>query len=295
MIFGCKSKVGLHEVVNFDEGNKASDEVYIKFLSEQIDHYPGEEDNYIKLATIYTHQNNTTKAKNLLQRAEVENPENLTILIHLAALYLNDEDIENLSASLKTIRNKDPDNMDFLKLSAGYSLLLKDYTNAIFFANRAILANPYDDENFFLRGSAQLINRDSLSALISFEEAYKFKNSYKNLSGVFDVALAVGDKLKAKAYLEEYTSNNSNEQLCYEWGAYFREIGALDTSRYLLENCLNYKPDESRINFELAKIYYQQNNVDSALHYVNNYLGSKPKGTANTFLARPSLILIAIS
>ena len=279
MIFGCKPENGKYQVVQFTEQIKAPDEIYIRYLSAQIEQYPDEEDNYIKLANIYSSHNNPTKATSLLQRAENEMPNNINILIHLSELYLGEEDIDNLSKTLRTIRKIDPDNMDFLKLSAGYSLLLKDYTNAIFFANRAMLVNPYDDENMFLRGSAQLINKDSLNAIISFEEAYRLKSSFKNFSETFDVLLAVKEISKAKKYLDEFTSNNPDQELCYEWGAYFSEIGKRDTSKSILMKCLHDRQDESRVNLELAKIYFRSDNVDSTLFYINHYLGSNPKGT----------------
>ncbi|MCK5368454.1 MAG: hypothetical protein KAQ62_07870 [Cyclobacteriaceae bacterium] len=279
LFFGCNPKYGTHEIVYFNEDKKASDDVYISFLTNQIEQYPEEEDNYLKLANIYKGQNNPLKAIELLQKAEKENPESIDVLIDLSSFYLQDKNIEKLSNTLKSIMNIDMDNMNFLKLSAGYSLLLNDYTNAMFFANRAILANPYDDENLFLRGSAQLINRDSLSALISFEDAYKLKNSDKSSLKIFDLALALGNHNKARKFLDEITLNNTTRQLCYEWGAYFNEIGKRDTSKIILLKCLRERPDEPRINFELAKIYFNVNNIDSTLYYVNQYLDSKPIGT----------------
>ena len=77
MIFGCKPENGKYQVVQFTEQIKAPDEIYIRYLSEQIEQYPDEEDNYIKLANIYSSHNNPTKATSLLQRAENEMPNNI--------------------------------------------------------------------------------------------------------------------------------------------------------------------------------------------------------------------------
>ena len=165
LFFDCKPKYGNHEIVYIDEQNKTSEDVYINFLADQIDQYPEEADNYLKLANIYKNRNNDDKVIKLLQQAEKENPESVDVLISLSSFYIQNENIEELSNTLNTIRKIDPDNMDFLKFSAAYSLFYNDYTNAVFFANRAMLANPYDDENLHLRGRAQLINKDSISAL----------------------------------------------------------------------------------------------------------------------------------
>ena len=278
-VFSCKQEKGKYQMVQLNQGKKASDDIYIRYLTDQIDRFPEEEDNYIKLAALYKKHAGPVKAIKLLERAERNNPKNIAILLGLAELYLEEENIGRLSESLKTVRQIDPENMKFLKLSAGYALLLRDYTNAIFFANRAMLANPYDDDNYYLRGSAQLVNRDSLNALISFEEANKLKNSYKNFSKIFDVALALGDTKKAKTYLDEFSGKNTEENLCYEWGTYFNRIGRMDTSIRILSNCLQTKPLEERTKLELAIYYNRINNVDSTLWFVNQYLESNPKGT----------------
>lgn len=289
VFFGCEPKYGIHEIVYVDEQNKASDDIYIHFLTDQIDRYPEEKDNYLKLANIYKDQNNDIKAIKLLQKAEKQNPENVEILTNLSAFYLKNENIEKLSNTLKTILKIDPDNMDFLKFSAGYSLLFNDYTNAIFFVNRAILANPFDDENLFLRGSAQLLNKDSLSALKSFEEAYKLKNTFKNFSMLFDVELALGNHNDARKYLHEFIITDTTRQFCYEWGAYYNKIGERDTSKIILSKCQFERPDEVRINFELAKIYYSSNDIDSTLYYINTYLDSKPIGIGGYVLKAKTL------
>ena len=145
---------------------------------------------------------------------------------------------------------------------------------------RAILVNPYDDENHFLRGCAQLIHKDSINALLSFEEAYNLKNSYKNFTGVFDVNLALGNLTKASEYLDEVRDYKTDQELCYELGAYFNASGEKDTSKAILLKCLLNNTSEPRIDFELAKIYYDENNIDSTLYFINQYLNTLPEGTS---------------
>jgi tetratricopeptide (TPR) repeat protein len=279
----------MHKVVQIDEQMMASDDTYVQYLSEQIEEYPEEADGYIKLANIYLSRNNTSKAISLLQQAVKEVPENLDVLIHLSTLYLQKEEIERLSGTLSRMRKIDSDHMDYLKLSAGYSLLKKDYTNAIFYANRAMLANPYDDENFYLRGSAQLIDDDSLTAFTSFEKAYDLKKSYKNFSKCFYVSLALDERSRAKSYLDDFLSTNPEDQLCYEYGTYLSAMKQRDRAKSVLLSCLEEDRDEERVKYELARIYYQQNNADSALFYLNSYLDTNPKGTAAYVLKAKTL------
>jgi tetratricopeptide (TPR) repeat protein len=289
LFFGCNPKYGANEIVYTDEQNNASEEVYIDYLTDQIENNPSEEVSYIKLAKFYKDQDKESKAIALLQEAQIVNPKNIAILINLSTFYLQSKNIEKLSRTLNTLREIAPDDVEYLKLSTGYSILLEDYTNAIYFVNRAILLNPYDNESLFLRGNAQLINKDSLNALSSFEEAYQLKNTYTNFEKLFDIALAIGDHQKAGKYLNEITAMNSNLQLCYEWGAYYNKIGDNESSKIWLMKCLNEKPGESRILFELAKSYYGANNIDSAIYFIDKYLDTNPKGTDAYVLKAKSL------
>ncbi len=276
--FGCKPDYGAHKIIAIEGQHEASDDVYIEFLGDQIDRNPGEEYNYIKLAKIYLERNDISKSLEILKVAQKENPESLGVLVGLSNIYLELEDAAELSVILKSISKIDPDDVGFLKASAGYSLLLHDYTNAIYFSNRAILLNPFDDENMYLRGSAQLINKDSVSALASFEEAYKLKESYTNFYKIFQISLAIGNSEQAKNILNQYSLKNSEAELCYEWGAYFNEVASYDTARIILIKCQAEKPDEKRIFYELAKNYYKSNDTDSALIFVDRYLAESPKG-----------------
>ena len=276
LFFACAPKNRVDELVYFSEQNKASNEVYINFLTEQIRRYPEGEDKYLKLADIYNNNHNSAAAIKLLQQAEKQIPESINILVGLSTLYLENQNIQELSRTLNAIRKIDPDNMNYLKLSAGYSLLLRDFTNAIFFANRAMLANPFDDEILYLRGSAMLINQDSTSALMSFEEAYKLMDSYKNFSKVFDLSVALKNYDISKKYLDEFGGRYLAHSLCYEKGVYFYEIGKSDSAKILLKECLTKEEKEPRIYFELAKIYFDENITETSRQYINQYLNLKP-------------------
>ncbi len=276
LFFGCTPKNGVDETVFISDQNKASDEVYVNFLTEQIDNYPSGEDKYIKLAEIYRRKHKLDEAVELLKKGELENSGNINLLIELASLYLENGNIHDLSKTLNDIRKIDPDNVYFLKLSAGYSLLLKDYTNAIFFANRAMLANPFDDEIFYLRGSAFLINLDSISALNSFEEAYNLMESYKNFSKIFNLSIALRNDILAKKYLNQFDSKTTSPQLCYEKGVYLHEIGERDTAKIVLKECFAKNGKDPRVYLELSKIYYEENAIDSARYAVNQFLDLKP-------------------
>jgi len=277
-IIGCKSKYSAHEIININEHKRTSDDDYIKFLTTQIEKFPKAEGNYIKLANIYNKQGEQKKSYNLLFKANKEVPKSVNIFILLSELYLEEENAEELSATLKKIQKIAPDNMKFLKLSAAYSLLLKDYTNAIFFTNRAILINPYDNENLFLRGSAQLMGKDSLSALASFEEAYELKKTYKNFKSTYYLFLNLKEYEKAKLSLEEFEFKNVNHQLCFEWGVYYKAIGEMDSSKMILLGCQSKGTNESRIDLELAEIYFHMGDVDSTFFFVNKFIALDSKG-----------------
>jgi tetratricopeptide (TPR) repeat protein len=272
----CGQKKGVDELVFITDANRAPDEVYIDYLTDAIDRDPKGTDKYLKLADIYKNRNQSAQALALLQNAEEKNPDNVEILLGIAEMHLENRDAKALSKTLNKIRKTDPDNIEFLKLSAAYSLLRKDYTNAVFFANRAMLTNPYDDEILYLRGSAMLINFDSINALQSFEEAYNLKNSHKNFSELFGLAITLNKTDEAKKYLDDFSSKNPDAQLCFEEGVFLHKKGALDSAKTVLKGCLPKSDNKPKINYELAKIYFEENLTDSAGYYVNLYLGNKP-------------------
>ncbi len=274
VFFGCSSKYGQHELEYIDGQRKPADEVYVQFLIEQIDRFPQKSGNYIKLADIYASESKTPEALEILEKGKKALPDDVDILIGLSNIYLQQKNIEPLTGLMNRIKKIDPDNVGFLKLSSGYALLQHDYANAIFFANRAILINPYDDENLYLRGKAQLLQRDSVSALISFEEAMDLNNIYRNFSIAFDVALALDKPDKAKDYLDKFDAKKPMKELCYEWGAYYNEIGETDTSKMILLHCLQRDVNEPRVNLELAKIHNRRlSGADSAIYYTDQFIG----------------------
>ncbi len=287
--FTCKPKYGAHKMIHTEKSNHTSDEVNISYLTDQIEDYPQEEDNYLKLANIYQAQDNYSKAIAILQEAEKENPKNTSILINLSTFYLQEKNIENLLLTLNALKEIAPDNMHYLKLVAGYYILIEDHSEALFFTNRALIANPFDHESFYNRGWAQLINKDSLDALISFEEAYQLKNSYQNFAKLFDVSLAMGLHDNARKYLEETTNKSGMVRLDFEWGAYYNKIEERDSSRMFLMKCVQEKPEETRVYFELAKNYFGVRQYDSSLYYIHHYIDTNPKGTGAYVLKAQAL------
>lgn len=288
LLYGCESKYSMHEVVEIDNRGANLHDTYIRFLQDQIDSDPGVSENYIKLTSIYKEQERSDKAMLLLQRASRETKQDLSIMLELGKLYLEAGDVESLSAVLKSVRMEAGDNMDFLKLSAGYSLLRKDYTNAIFFANRAMLVNPYDDENTYFLASAKLINKDSISAYQSFVEAYNLKQSNKNFAKMYEMSLALKRFGEAKKYLVGFKHENEAVDCCYFWGSYYNSISQKDSAKTVLLNCDEARFSENRIPLELARAYFPRQ-IDSVLFYVDHFLKEKPNNVQGLVLKAKAL------
>lgn len=288
LLFGCESKYSMHEVVEIDNQGEALQDTYIRFLQDQIDSDPDVSENYIKLTSIYSEQGKSDKALLLLQRASRETNQDIGIMLELGKLYLEAGDVGSLSAVLKSIRKQADENMDFLKLSAGYSLIKKDYTNAIFFANRAMLINPYDHENIYFLASAKLMNKDSISAYQSFIEAYNLKQSNKNFAKMYEMSLALGRFEEAKKYLMEFEQANTEIDFCYFWGTYYNGISEKDSAKSVLLKCDESRFSENRVALELARAYYP-NQIDSVLFYLDNFLKEKPDNVPGLVLKAKAL------
>ena len=288
-IWACKPESGVYKQSPLDENLMPDNEVLIRHLVEQIEENPEKDDSYIKLAEIYRKQGDDEKALQLLEKGVRNVSGNVTLLISLARAHLDAGHKKDLSATLKLIHDIDPDNPEYLKLSAGYSLLMKDFNNALFFANRAILANQYDDEGYLLRGQAYLLNKDSLTAMESMEEAWQLKRSMKNFSEAFTLALALGQHQRAIRYLSEIKRAKPHENFCYFDGKYLNETGRLDSARSVLIRCHERNPDEVRIDLELTKNFLKDNKFDSARYFIDRYLDKKP-GDVQAVLLKAHLL-----
>lgn len=272
---GCDPPVGIHSVVDLDQKVSTIDDTYVKYLLNQIQDDPKATDNYVKLSGIYEIQNKSEEAIRTLQKGVKATDENTKVLVELGKLYVKTENTDQLSDILKSLRNAEPDNIDFLKLSSGYALLLEDAENAVFFANRALLANPADDENYYLLASGKLLSKDSISALNTFEEAYRLRGSYDNFFKVFDLAINIGATEKAREYLLDFEDMNRAVNYCYHRGALYNATGKRDSARWVLQYCENAPIREERIDYELAKTFYPDQ-TDSVLFYVNKALEKQP-------------------
>jgi tetratricopeptide (TPR) repeat protein len=287
-LMGCEAEYGEHPMVDLEDEGNALDVTYVSYLQDQIVEDPSVSDNYVKLASIYIKQEKVDDALGLLQKGAKETDGSVNVLVELGQLYLEQGNIDQLSVLLRSFRNADPDNIDFLKLSAGYALLLRDYTNAIFFANRAMLTNPLDDENMFLQASAKLINKDSVSALNAFLEAYKIKKSFKNFKTVFELSLALDQTENARNYLLEFEKLNSEKDFCYQWGAWYNTVGKSDSARLVLLPCTEALAGKGERDYELARTYFPYQ-TDSVLAYLNRSLDQQPNSIRSMVLKAKTL------
>jgi tetratricopeptide (TPR) repeat protein len=276
LLAACEQEQGSHEIVDLKNTAKASEDVYIEYLLEEIDDSPDVSANYIKLTELYENQQKSTEKRRLLLKARRETNEDPEILVALGKIYLENNDAEELSPILRSIQEKDPENLGFLKLSAGYALLKNDYENAVFFANRGLLINPYDDECVYLLGEAKLMGKDSLSALEIFREAYALQNSRKNFDKVFETAVALKEAEEARTYLEKFEQHMPELETCYYWGMYYNRINQKDSARMVLSGCRPEAPRSVVVDFELARTYYPSQ-PDSVFYYLDRYLKTSPE------------------
>jgi tetratricopeptide (TPR) repeat protein len=288
VLFGCESRYSMHELVAIDNHGADRHDIYISFLLDQIDSDPRASANYIKLARIYKQRERSVKAMLLLQRASRATKQDISVMLELGKLYLEAGDAESLSAVLQAVSKVAGEQVDFLKLSAGYSLLRKDYVDAIFFANRAMLLNPYDDESNYFLASAKLINKDSIGAYQSFQEAYSLKQSDKNFAKLYEMSLALKRFGEARKYLMEFERENEALDCCYFWGSYYNRISQKDSARTALLNCAEERFSENRIPLELARAYYP-GKTDSVLFYLDHFLSEKPDNMAAIILKAKAL------
>lgn len=276
ILLGCSPKKGHHPVVPLSAQESFDESSYISYLKQQMEDFPEAQGSYLKLAAIYQRKNDWYAAKKILLKARRINPNDAEVMISLGYVYLHNKDDAHLYDLLNELRKQAPEKEGFLKLSAYYALLKKDYSNASFFSNSAFLANPYDDENSTLIGKALLMNKDSLGALAKYYDAFNLNKNYLNFARLFKLAINTRRVEEARKYMDEFMNEVPSVDICYERGMYLTALDLLDSAKQVLSNCINTSDPYPGINFELAKIYLRQNQLDSSLYYIKKYNSLRP-------------------
>ena len=276
LITNCGPRRASFEIVELPAKQNNQAELFIPYLKQQIEHQPKEPSNYLKLAGIYIQQNKITEAKALLENAQSIQSKNVEILATLSKIYLNEGDTLSLRNSVSRLRKLDPEFELTLVLSAEYALLVNEPNNVIYYANRAILKNPYNDNCRTLLGKAYLIKRDSSNALQNFEQAYAMHSTYQNFSSLFSLVLSLEQLEAARSLISGYEMDGLSHTACLEWSMYYNEIHLYDSARLFLDKCKNEFPEQTKSLLEWTNYYYGTKN-DSALQTLNLYLYHNPK------------------
>ncbi|MDZ7604156.1 MAG: hypothetical protein U5K79_00890 [Cyclobacteriaceae bacterium] len=276
IVANCGHRQASYEIVELPADHKNQNEIFIPYLRQQINRQPNEPSNYLKLAGIYLNQNKTNEAKTLLQNANSLQEKNLEILAMLSGIYLSEKDTSSLRANVSRMRKLDPEYDGTLIYSAEFGLLAHQPDNAIYYANRAILKNPYNDNCRILLGKAYLMKKDSTSALQNFQQAYSMHSSYENFTNLFSLLLAVGQFEESRALIAEFESEETSLPIFLERAMYYNAVKAYDSARMSLDKCRIENADEKTALFEWAKYYYATRN-DSAWQTLNQYLYHYPK------------------
>ncbi len=273
---GCEPDTGIHGIYEISDSIDDTDILYIDYLKESIRNEPLAVNSYLKLSGIYQKSGKYEEAARLLRNGVRQTGENPDILAELGKIYLETGQTDQLSATLKLLRDKIPDNIGFLKLSAGYALLLKDTENASFFANRAMIINPLDDEIYYILGKSRLMSMDSLTALNTFIDAYKLMNSKRNFFAAFELSLSLRQNEFSRSLLEEFVDKAEEKDLYFYWGMWHNATGNRDSARMNLVRC-NIEDDNGyAVFYEWAKSYYPQQ-VDSTMFYIDKSISLNPK------------------
>jgi len=143
------------------------------------------------------------------------------------------------------------------------------------------------DENYIVLtymnlGTYYLQQSDYFSAYKYFKLLENFENDGVSKEQIkFYLAMSsfyLGDYFVANKYFEKISANNLNSRLLFEYHYYYAYLSVskkdFGLSLYFLKKCYNsnirnnrIKPEE--IEYSIANTFYKQNQLDSALKYVN--------------------------
>lgn len=285
---GCEPDHGTHSIYEIGEQENNTEILYINYLKELIRTEPGTVNTYLKLAGIYKNTSKHEEAIRMLRNGLKQTGDNVEILAELGKIYLESGQTEQLSGTLKLLRSQDPDNINFLKLSSGYALLLGDTENASFFANRALIINPLDDDIHYLLGETRLKQKDSLTALNIFMDAYNLLNSQRNFRALFGLALNLRQYQLSRSLLEKYEKNDKDKFECLYWGMWYNATADNDSARSALSGCDFGSGKADEVYYEFAKSYYPKQS-DSVLYYVDQSLSFNSRNVNSLILKARTL------
>jgi len=97
---------------------------------------------YKNIALIYFQNGFTEKAKKAISDAKIKNPEDISLALAEADLYLETKDYESYKKAIKPILNKNQDDVDFVYNLGVLSAKAKNDTDAENFYLKAITLNP---------------------------------------------------------------------------------------------------------------------------------------------------------
>lgn len=158
----------------------------------------------------------------------------------------------------------------------------KNYTKSIECLEYSLAIFPENPEALYIKGSSHFLLKEYHKALETYQELINY-----DLSEESDVYLNMGkcyeclnDPLNASAYyLKSYESDKNNTKALINLGGLFLELHDFEMSYHYLYMAMKIDKEDAELNYTLAYLMFQKNELNKAIRYINKALVYLPHET----------------
>lgn len=109
----------------------------------------------------------------------------------------------------------------------------------------------------------------------------EFPDDFQGLVDLGDSQMDLGEyTIAAEAYSRALSIDGTSADIRTDYGTCLYGVGLLDRAVVEYKKVLQIAPDHSIVNYNLAIVYHDLNNIDSAKVFWIKYLEIEPEGTA---------------
>lgn len=163
----------------------------LEILNKKIEENPKVDSLYQQRAELLLSMGETEKALSDVRQALQLNPEKTAYQILLGDVYLAMGNIESCKKSLMTAFDKDPGNPEPSLKLAELNLFLEDYEKVFLYSNNALELDKYNAKAYFIKGYAQLEQKDTAKAIVNLQKATQndaeYFEAFSMLGHIFDI------------------------------------------------------------------------------------------------------------
>jgi pentatricopeptide repeat protein len=259
----------------------------LKAVNAQLLEDPNNAELYKKRALIYTSIKEYSAAVNDAKRAIKIDSNVADYYNTMVDAYFSQNNTRKAKELLETIEKKFPENTEALLKSAELYFIVRQYQKAIDYTNKALKVDPGLAKGYYIKGSIYRESGDTAKAITSLETATEQDNRYED--AFFDLGIIYAAR-KNNLALDYYNSalriNPNNENTLYARAKLLQDLGKIEEAIIEYKKLLEKNKNCDNCCYNLGAIYLElKKDNANAITYFNKAIDINPN-YAEAFFAR---------